>query len=130
MGHPNEELVRKGYEAFSSGDMETLGKLMKPDVVHSVPGESLISGEHKGQDEVFELYGKLFELSDGTVAVELLEVTAQGDDKVVAKHRNTAKRGDKTIEALDTIEFTIEDGKISRLDETTEDQAATDAFWS
>jgi uncharacterized protein len=130
MGHPNEELVRKGYAAFSSGDMETLGQLMAPDVVHAVPGDSLISGEHKGQDEVFAMYGQLFELSDGTVEVELQDVKAKGDDKVVSTHRSRAKRGDKTIDVVDTLEFTIADGKITRLDESTGDQAATDAFWS
>ena len=27
MAHPNEELVRRGYEAFAKGDMETLREL-------------------------------------------------------------------------------------------------------
>jgi hypothetical protein len=76
------------------------------------------------------MYGQLFELSDGTVEVDLQEVTAKGDDKVVSKHRSRAKRGDKTIDVIDTLEFTIEDAKITRLDESSGDQAASDAFWS
>jgi hypothetical protein len=130
MAHPNEDLVRQGYDAFSSGDMDTLGKLMTPDVVHSVPGDNPTSGEHKGQDEVFAMYGQLFELSNGTMQVELLEVTAKGDDKVVSKHRSTAKRGDKSLDVEQTLEFTIVDGKITRLDEGSSDLAAEDAFWS
>lgn len=130
MAHPNEELVRKGYEAFSNGDLETLGGIFSADVVHSVPGDNLISGDHKGQDEVFALYGKLFELSDGTMKVELLDVKADGDDKVVARHRGTATRGDKQLDEIATIVFTIEDGKAVRLDESFENQAAEDAFWS
>jgi ketosteroid isomerase-like protein len=27
MGHPNEDLVRRGYDAFSRGDMQTLREL-------------------------------------------------------------------------------------------------------
>ena len=27
MGHPNEDLIRRGYDAFSSGDMQTLREL-------------------------------------------------------------------------------------------------------
>jgi ketosteroid isomerase-like protein len=129
MGHPNEDLVRRGYEAFSSGDMETLGGLMTPDVVHSVPGDNLTSGEHKGQDEVFAMYGQLFELSDGTVQVELVDVTAKGDDKVLANHHTTAKRGGNSLDVDQSIEFTIKVGKITRLDETSADDAAEDAFW-
>ena len=77
MAHPNEDLVRKGYAAFSSGDMETLGSIMTPDVVHAVPGNNLTSGEHTGQEAVFAMYGQLFELSDGTVQVDLQDVTAE-----------------------------------------------------
>ena len=33
MGHPNEDLVRRGYDAFSSGDVETLRELWDPDIV-------------------------------------------------------------------------------------------------
>jgi len=130
MAHPNEDLVRKGYEAFSQGDLETLGEVLSADVVHSVPGDSLISGEYKGQDEVFGLYGKLFELSGGTMQVELQDVRAEGDDTVVARHRGTATRGDKTLDEMGTIVFTIEDGKAVRLDESFDNQAAEDAFWS
>jgi ketosteroid isomerase-like protein len=30
MGHPDEELVRRGYDAFSSGDLQTLRELFDP----------------------------------------------------------------------------------------------------
>ncbi len=130
MAHANEELVRKGYAAFSTGDMETLGKLMTPDVVHSVPGNNPTSGNHQGQDAVFAMYGQLFELSGGTLNVELQEANAAGDDNVIAKHRAQAKRGDKTLDVIQTIDFTIDGDKIARLDESTVDQAVEDAFWS
>jgi len=130
MAHPNEDLVRKGYAAFSSGDLETLGALMTPDVVHAVPGNNLTSGEHTGQDAVFAMYGQLFELSGGTVQVDVQDVTVQGDDKVVVNHRSQATRGDKTLDVVQTLEFTIADGKITRIDETSSDLAAEDAFWA
>jgi ketosteroid isomerase-like protein len=130
MAHPNEALIRKGYDAFSSGDMETLGQLMKPDVVHSVPGNNPTSGDHKGQEATFAMYGQLFELSDGNFEADLQEVVAKGDNKVIAKHRARAKRGDKELDVIETLEFTIEDGKIARIDESTNDEAAEDAFWS
>ena len=36
MTHPNEDLVRKGYAAFSSGDMEALATLLAPDLLYHV----------------------------------------------------------------------------------------------
>jgi ketosteroid isomerase-like protein len=130
MAHPNEDLVREAYDVFGRGDLETLGQMMAADVVHVTPGNNPTSGEHKGQDEVFGMYGQLFELSDGTLQVQLLDATAEGDDTVVARHHATATRGDKALDQEATIVFTIEDGKISHLDEKFDDEAVNDAFWS
>ena len=128
--HPNETLVRRGYEAFSAGDMDTLSTLMAPDVVHQTPGSNQLSGEHKGQGDVFAMYGQLFELSGGTLKVELLEARAEGEDRVVTRHRSTAARDGKELDVEQTIVFTIVDGKITRLDEETDDVDAEDEFWS
>jgi hypothetical protein len=128
MSDTKEDTVRRGYKAFSEGDMETLGSLYTDDVVQSMPGNSQISGEHKGRDNVLGLYGKLFELSGGTFAVDLKSVEAKGD-KVVAKHGTKAERDGKTLADTETIEFTFDGDKISRLDLTTEDEAASDEFW-
>jgi ketosteroid isomerase-like protein len=62
----NEDTVRRGYEAFGQGDMDTLRSIMTPDVVQSVPGKSRVSGDHKGVDNVLGYYGTLFELTEKT----------------------------------------------------------------
>ena len=33
MAHPNEELLRRGYEAFAAGDMDTVLSIFHPDIV-------------------------------------------------------------------------------------------------
>ena len=69
------------------------------------------------------------ELADGTFTADLQDVTAKGDNKVVAKHRSTAKRGDKKLDVTTTLDFRVEGDKIARIDENS-DQAAEDAIWS
>ena len=130
MAHPNEDLVRKGYAAFSSGDMETLSSLYAPDAIHVATGNSQLAGEYKGVDAILAYYGRLFELSDGTFAVELENVEVDGDDTVRATHRDKGQRGDKTLDQPEVLTFTIADGKITRLVEDHSDQATYDAFWS
>lgn len=130
MAHPNEDVVRQGYKAFGEGDMDTLRSLITPDAVHVAPGNSPIAGEYKGIDEILAYYGKLFELSGGTFSAELKSTTAQGDDKVVAVHRDKGQRSGKTLDQDETLTFTISNGKISRLEEDHSDQATYDAFWS
>jgi uncharacterized protein len=126
----NEDTVRRGYEAFGQGDMDTLRSIMTSDVVQSVPGKSKVSGDHKGVDNVLGYYGTLFELTGGTLKADLQSVTAEGADKVVAVHHLTAQRDGKSYDQNETLTFTLSGGKISRLDESHPDQAAFDAFFS
>jgi uncharacterized protein len=126
----NEDTVRRGYEAFGQGDMDTLRSLMTPDVIQSVPGNSQIAGEHKGIDNVLGYYGKLFELTNGTLKADLQSVTDDGPDKVLAVHRLTAQRNGKSYDETENLHFTLSGGKISRLDEEHPDLAGFDAFWA
>ncbi|MCJ7436835.1 MAG: nuclear transport factor 2 family protein [Acidimicrobiia bacterium] len=129
MAESKEDIIRRGYKAFGEGDMDTFrSSIYTPDVVQHMPGSNQISGEHKGVDNVLGLYGQLFELSGGTFAVDLKSVKTQGD-KVVSVHRAKAEREGKTLDADETIEFTFSGDKVSRLDLTSADQAAEDAFW-
>lgn len=129
MADSKEDIIRRGYKAFGEGDMETLGSLYTPDVVQRMPGDSQVSGEHKGVENVLALYAQLSELSGGTFSVELKSLKIEGD-KVVSVHHSKAEREGKTLDADETIEFTFSGDKISRLDLTFADQAAADAFWS
>ena len=130
MAHPNEELVRQGYKAFGEGDMETLRSLFTPDAVHSATGNGPLAGDYKGVDDILAYYGKLFELSEGTFRAELKSTKVEGDDTVVATHRDKGQRGGKTLDQDETLTFTISGGKFTHLVEDHSDQAAYDAFWS
>jgi len=130
MTEANEDIVRQGYAAFAAGDMETLRSLFAPDAVHVATGKSPIAGEYQGVDAILGYYGTLFELSDGTFAAELQSVRSEGDDTVVATHRDKGQRGGKTLDQDEDLTFTISDGKITRLVEKHSDQAAYDDFWS
>jgi len=110
MTDANEDLVRRGYQAFSEGDMETLSSLFAPDAVHVATGSSQVSGEYQGVDAILAYYGTLFELSDGTFAAELQSVRSEGDDTVVATHRDKGQRGDKVLDQSEELVFTLSNG--------------------
>jgi uncharacterized protein len=128
MTDSKEDTIRRGYKAFSEGDMETFRAIYTPDVVQSQPGNNQTSGEHSGVDSVLGLYGQLSELSGGTISVALKSVKSEGG-KLVAVHNTKAARDGKTLDVDETIEFTFAGDKISRLDLRAADQAAEDAFW-
>jgi hypothetical protein len=51
MAHPDEELVRRGYEAFNTADVETLRQVFADTTIFHEPGHSPISGDYQGLDQ-------------------------------------------------------------------------------
>ncbi|WP_035805883.1 nuclear transport factor 2 family protein [Kitasatospora mediocidica] len=128
--HPHAALVRKGYEAFSRGDMDALRGMMTSDCTHHVPGNSPISGDQKGIDAVLGHYGRLAAETNGTFRVELRHVLVDGRGHVMSVHGFTAERGGRKIDARGGIVFRVVGDKITDLDECVEDMEESDAFWA
>ncbi|MDL5201531.1 nuclear transport factor 2 family protein [Streptomyces sp. ALI-76-A] len=128
--HPHAALVRRGYEAFTQGDMDTMRGLMAADATHHTPGSHPLSGDFKGQDAVIDMYGRLFEETAGTLRVELRSVLVDDRGHAVAVHRFSAERGGKRIEENACIVFRIVGDKITDLDECIEDIDMANDFWS
>ena len=127
--HPNAERVRKGYEAFAKGDMATLTELFAEDIVWHLPGANQISGEHRGRDAVFAVFGKVGQLSGGTFRIELHDVLAN-DEHAVALQRVTGSREEKRLDALNAEVYHMRNGKITEWWSFSEDQRQDDEFWS
>ncbi|XUL87832.1 nuclear transport factor 2 family protein [Streptomyces galilaeus] len=128
--HPHALLVRKGYDAFVRGDMDTLRSLMSSDVTHHVPGTHPLSGDFKGLDATIDMYGQLFSQTNGTLRVELRNVLVDGRGHAVTLHRFTADREGKHIDETGGIVFRILGDKITDLDECVEDIDKANEFWS
>ena len=103
----NKELIKKGYAAFSAGDVETVMSLFDDDIEWVQPGESAVSGTFHGKTEVMEHIGRMAEKA---LTVKLNRLIAEGDT-VVAITEVTA--GGETGEDADV--FTIRNGKTVRV---------------
>jgi uncharacterized protein len=125
----NADLVRRGYAAFSAGDLATLTEVFAEDAVWNVPGSSPISGEKKGRDAILAYFGELMTASNGTFTATLQDVIA-GQDHTIGLHRNHAERNNKTDDQDVVLVFTIQDGRITAVQQFFEDTAASDDFWS
>lgn len=123
-------VVRRGYEAFNAGDMETLQGLFSKDVVQHVPGSSVLAGTYKGPEAVLGYYGKLFEMTDGTFRAHLLDVHGDGHGHACAVHQLTAVRNGVKRVTRGSILFTLIGEKITDLLELHGDLAGDDAFYS
>ena len=128
--HPHLALVRRGYAAFSAGDMDTLREIIAPDAVHKVGGDNAIAGDHKGIDAILTHYGRLAELTDGTLRVHLENLFTDGDGSVVAVHHVSANRGGQSFDALESIVFEIVNDKAVSLTQCEDDLDKFNQFWA
>jgi ketosteroid isomerase-like protein len=122
------EVVRRGYAAFSAGDMATLNELFTDDAVWHVPGTGTLSGSKQGRDAILSFFGQLMSQSGGTLKVMLDDVVG-GDDHTVAMSRNQAARDTRTLDQQAVIVFTLRDGRVTEARQFFDDTALNDAFW-
>jgi hypothetical protein len=127
--HPNAKLVRHGYDAFARGDLDALREFMAHDVVWHEPGRGPLAGDHKGPEGVLALLGELRARSEGTFAVEIVDLLANAE-RAVAIQEETARRADRALDVASTVEFEIHQGKITEVTVYHADTYHFDEFWS
>ncbi|WP_304113210.1 nuclear transport factor 2 family protein [Mycolicibacterium bacteremicum] len=103
----NIELVRRGYAAFASGDMDTVMALFDDNIEWVQPGNSTISGTYHGKGELAQYMAGLAAKSP---TVTLDRLVADGDTVVALTH--IAAAGET---GNDADVFTIRDGKTVRV---------------
>jgi len=93
--HPNVELLRDVYGAYSTGDLDALRNLFPGEIVLHVPGRSPISGDRRGKDEVIGFLGSILGGTGGTtgLVLDVHEILAN-DTHGVALLTGTASRDD------------------------------------
>jgi len=128
MAHPNEELVRRGYQAFDTGDMATLDELFADDIVWHVPGRNQLSGTYRGKQEVFGNFMKLAELTGGSFKLDIHTILAD-DEHAVVLVTATGEHDGKTLSDNSVQIFHIKDGKVTEQWLHPGDPYASDEFW-
>jgi len=126
----NAELVRRGYQAFNTADIETLTKIFDPKASWHTPGRSPVAGDHQGRDAVFTQFGRYGGDTAGTFKATLQDVFASEDGRVIGFHHNSAQRNGKRLDTACCIVFEVKDGRIVDGREHFYDLHNWDQFWS
>ena len=129
MAHPNEEIVRSGFDAFAKGDVDTLRQLFDQDAVWHVPGRSPLSGDHRGMDAILGFLARTMELTGGTFRAEVHDVVAD-DEHAVAIYVTRGEREGRTLESRDVLVSHIRSGKLAEAWLLSADLYAVDEFFS
>ena len=127
--HPNLELLRRGYAAYTSGDLATIDQLLAEDAVWHVAGRSPLAGDYTGKEQIFGFFGTLQELSGGTATIDVHDLLA-GDEHGVALVTESATRNGQEYEGRAMHVLHLRDGKITEFWDAQVDQYSADEFWS
>src|SRR5688572_8009210 len=109
----NEAIMRRAYEAFNKGDMNTLVELFDENMVWHLPGRSSMANDYQGRDATLAYFGQIGEKTGGTFQAELQHLFADDDDHVVGIQRSTAERDGKRLDVGNCIVFQLQDGRVT-----------------
>ena len=123
--HPNVARLKDGYAAFAKGDFAVLNDLFAEDLLWHEGGRTQLSGEYRGRDAVYGLFGKLMEVTEGSFHLDLHAAFADDEHGVVLV-TTTASRGGRSVTTNDVHVFHLRDGKVVEFWDSSTDQYAID----
>ena len=126
----NVAVMRRAYEAFNAGDMDTLIEVFDESAVWHLPGRSSMAKDYQGRDATLAYFGQLGQETGGTFRAELQGLLSDDDNRVVGIQRSTADRDGKHLDVGNSIVFELRDGRIVDGREHFHDLYAWDEFWS
>jgi hypothetical protein len=80
--HPHAELARQVHAAIVSADLDAMRRLFTPDIVWHVGGRGPVAGDHRGIDGVIEMFARVYEMSEGSLAYDEHDVLADDEHAV------------------------------------------------
>ena len=128
--HKNADIIRRGYNAFNTGDMKTLTELFDENASWHTPGRGSITGDRMGRDAVFAQFGRYGAETGGTFKADLRHVLADDEGRVVGVHHNSGVRNGKRMDVDCCIVFELKDGKVISGREYLFNLYAWEEFWS
>jgi ketosteroid isomerase-like protein len=119
--HPNAVMARRALDAFNTGDMETISKLLADDIVwHEIGRAEPIRGKAAMQASGGEV--------DYQITATLHDVVAN-DEHVVGLVNASATRGGKTLDYRTAEIMHVRDGQITERWAFSDDTAAIVDFF-
>jgi ketosteroid isomerase-like protein len=126
----NVAIMQRAYDAFNTGDIDTLKEIFDESMVWHLPGRSSFADDYQGSEATLAYFGQLAEQTGGTFRAQLERLVGDDDDRVVGIQNSTAERNGKSLDVHNCIVFQLKDGRVIDGREHFEDLYAWDEFWS
>jgi ketosteroid isomerase-like protein len=112
----NSDALKRGYEAFNTGDPETLASLYEDDVRWEGPNTKGIpmSGAYEGKDAVLQALGRIADDFE-QFRVSPDEMVEQGDTIVVLSHIEGRTKAGNDLKTPGVEIYRMSGGKVKRV---------------
>jgi ketosteroid isomerase-like protein len=132
-GHPHAELVLEFHDRqnrfYGGGDQGPVGELLTADVTWHVPGQSAISGDYRGRDEVLRYFARRRELANATFRIDVRGALSDDERTIILAGGEVEYDGETFAWGTVGI-FRISDGAIAECWVVPYDQRSFDRIWS
>jgi uncharacterized protein len=127
--HPNEALIRRGFEAMANGDGSMLASLLTSTTKWIIHGEGELAGTYEGPDAIFAFWKRVAAKTGGGLRLTLDDVLAN-DDRAVALVRVRGRRDDRILDERQIVVFQLDESKVTSATFVYERPDVYDAFWA
>src|SRR5213080_2497926 len=103
----NAAIMRRAYEAFNRGDLNTLIELFDESAVWHLPGRSSMANDYQGRDATLAYFGQIGQETGGTFQAELQHLLADDEDRVIGIQRSRGQREGKRLDVGNCIVFEL-----------------------
>ena len=125
--HPNVARIKDVYAAMGEGDFATLNDMFAEDLVWHDCGRNQLSGDYRGREAVFQYFGKVMEVTEGSLHIALHSVLAD-DEHGVALMTISAIRGRRSLNVNAVDVMHLRDGEVAEVWAIPTDQYTYDEF--
>jgi uncharacterized protein len=124
----NSDALKKGYDAFNSGDTETVASIFADEITWEGPNTDGVpmSGKHDGKDAVLQALGAIGEAFE-SFHVSPDEMIEEGDTIVVLSHIEARTKSGNDVKLPGVEVWRLSDGiaqRVQSLIDTAEVKAA------
>jgi uncharacterized protein len=127
--HPHIDVLRRGWQALSQGDMRALQQIFTRDCVLHMPGEHALAGEHKGVEAVLDTYRRMREETGGTMRWEPQQVFVDGRGHIIGVRRFVADRKGRHYDAMGAVICTLVGDRVASVEIFEQDLDRFSDFW-
>lgn len=123
----NEQTLKRSYDAFGRGEVNPLVEALADDIQFTVSGGSPVAGVYSGKAGVLVFFGKMGELYQGSLRLQVLDILASDSHGVVLTQESLEYRG-RSVEFRSVHVWEFQNGKLHRFQTFYDD--SYHRFWS